>query len=558
MAGMLGGQPILILKEGTERRMGREAQLNNIAAARAVAEAVRTTLGPRGMDKMMVDSKGEVLVTNDGVTILRMMDIEHPAAKMVVDVAKAQDDEVGDGTTTAAVLTGELLKVAEDLIEMDVHPTVIARGYRLALERAEEALQDLVHKIDTEDEDLLRKVAETAMTGKGAEDAKDKLAFLAVQAVKAVAEEGEEIDIDSIKIEKMRGGEIRDSCLIQGMVLTDEIVHVDMPRKVKDARIALISAPLEFSKLEGDAEIRISSPDQMAKYLDEEEAIVREMVERIKDVGANVVLCEKGIDDLAEFYLARAGIMAVKQIKRTELDRIARAVGGRVVLSTEDIEAGDLGSAELVEEKMFGGEKFLFITGCKNPKAVSLFLRGGTEQGVSVLERAIVDALRAVSATLEDREVVAGGGSPEVELSLQLQRYAATLTGREQLAVEKFAEALEVVPKTLAENAGLDAIDSLAELRSHHEKDGKDSGLNVYTGEIENMFEKGVIEPRRVKSQALNSATEAALMILRINDVLAASKPKEEEDKEKEGGGTCPPGGPCGMGGMGGMPPMMM
>jgi len=558
MAAQLGGQPIFILREGTERSKGREAQNNNIMAAKAVANAVRTTLGPKGMDKMLVDGLGDVVITNDGVTILREMDIEHPAAKMVVEVAKTQDDEVGDGTTTAAVLAGELLKVAEDLLDQNVHSTIIASGYRLAADKASEILKTIERTVTEDDEDLLLKISETAMTGKGAESSKDKLSKLVVKAVKSIVEvEGGKkvVDIDNIKVEKKVGGSIEDSELIEGMVIDKERVHPNMPKVVKDAKIAMISEPVEFKKTEVDAEINITSPDQLQLFLDQEEKMLKNMVDKIINSGANVVICQKGIDDMAQHYMSKAGILAVRRVKKSDMEKLSRASGGVVVTNIDEISESDLGHAGIAEEKKTGGDSMLFITGCKNPKAVSIVIRGGTEHVVDSLERALEDALRVVGVTIEDEKLVAGGGSPEVELSLRLSEYAATLKGREQLAVNKFAEAIEVIPRTLAENAGLDPIDMMVELKSQHEKGNKNAGLDVYTGDVIDMMDKGVVEPLRVKTQAINSATESAVMILRIDDVIASTG----------GGGEMPPdmggGMPPGMGGMppgmGGMPPMM-
>ena len=558
MAAQLGGQPIFILREGTERSKGREAQNNNIMAAKAVANAVRTTLGPKGMDKMLVDGLGDVVITNDGVTILREMDIEHPAAKMVVEVAKTQDDEVGDGTTTAAVLAGELLKVAEDLLDQNVHSTIIASGYRLAADKASEILKTIERTVTEDDEDLLLKISETAMTGKGAESSKDRLSKLVVKAVKSVVEvEGGKkvVDIDNIKVEKKVGGSIEDSELIEGMVIDKERVHPNMPKVVKDAKIAMISEPVEFKKTEVDAEINITSPDQLQLFLDQEEKMLKNMVDKIINSGANVVVCQKGIDDMAQHYMSKAGILAVRRVKKSDMEKLSRASGGVVVTNIDEISESDLGHAGIAEEKKTGGDSMLFITGCKNPKAVSIVIRGGTEHVVDSLERALEDALRVVGVVIEDEKLVAGGGSPEVELSLRLNEYAATLKGREQLAVNKFANAIEVIPRTLAENAGLDPIDMMVELKSQHEKGNKNAGLDVYTGDVIDMMDKGVVEPLRVKTQAINSATESAVMILRIDDVIASTGGGGGEMPPEMMGGGMPPGGmPPGMGGM---PPMM-
>ncbi|VVB54601.1 Thermosome subunit alpha [uncultured archaeon] len=547
MAGQLGGQPIFILREGSQRTKGREAQNNNIMAAKAVAAAVRTTLGPKGMDKMLVDSMGDIVITNDGATILKEMDIEHPAAKMIVEVAKTQDDEVGDGTTTAAVLAGEFLKNAEELLEMGVHPTVIASGYRLASIKAKDILQTLAKKVTSDDKDLLLKIAATAITGKGAEASKDVFANLTVNAVLAVVdiENGKKVvDIDDIKVEKKVGGSVEDSELIEGMVIDKERVHTNMPKKITDARILLINEALEIKKTEVDAEISIKSPDQLQLFLDQEEQMIHDMVTKVINSGANVLFVQKGIDDIAQHYLAKAGIYAARRVKKSDMDKLARATGAKILTSLKEITDSDLGKAGLVEEKKIGDEAMTYITECHNPKAVSIILRGGTEHVADEAERALHDALRVVGVAIEDETLVAGGGSPEIELALRLREYASTLKGREQLAVAKFAEALEVIPRTLAENAGLDPINMLVEMRSQHEKGNKTAGLNVFTGKVVDMWKEGVVEPLRVKTQAISSGTEAATMILRIDDVLSS--------KSTPGGGM-PPGGPGGMGGMGDM-----
>jgi len=545
MAGQLAGQPIFILREGSQRTKGREAQSNNIMAAKAVAAAVRTTLGPKGMDKMLVDSLGDIVITNDGATILKEMDIEHPAAKMIVEVAKTQDDEVGDGTTTAAVLAGEFLKNAEDLLEQNVHPTVIANGYRLAAAKAKEILQTLAMKVNVDDKDLLLKIAATAITGKGAESQKGTFASLAVDSVLAVVnkENGKyTVDIEDIKVEKKVGGSIEASELIQGMVIDKERVHTNMPKKVHDAKILLLNEALEIKKTEVDAEISIKSPDQLQSFLDQEEQMLQNMVEKIIASGANVVFVQKGIDDIAQHYLAKAGVYAARRVKKSDMEKLARATGAKILTSLKEINDSDLGNAGLVEEKKIGDEAMTYVTECHNPKAVSIILRGGTEHVVDEAERALHDALRVVGVAIEDETLVAGGGSPEVELALRLREYSATLTGREQLAVSKFAESLEIIPRTLAENAGLDPINMLVEMRSQHEKNKKTAGLNVFTGKVVDMLKEGVVEPLRVKIQAIDSATEAATMILRIDDVLSSRSAP-----------PMPPGGPGGMGGMGGM-----
>ncbi len=547
MAGQLAGQPILILREGSQRTKGREAQNNNIMAAKAVAAAVRTTLGPKGMDKMLVDSLGDIVITNDGATILKEMDIEHPAAKMIVEVAKTQDDEVGDGTTTAAVLAGEFLKNAEELLEQGVHPTVIANGYRLASIKAREVLQTLAKPVSMDDRDLLLKIAATAITGKATEASRDVFANLAVNAVLAVVdtEDGKKtVDIEDIKVEKKVGGSVEASELIEGMVIDKERVHTNMPKKVSDAKILLLNESLEIKKTEVDAEISIKSPDQLQLFLDQEEQMLHDMVNKIIDSGANVVFVQKGIDDITQHYLAKAGIYAARRAKKSDMDKLARATGAKILTSLKEINESDLGRAGLVEEKKIGDEAMTYVTECHNPKSVSIILRGGTEHVADEAERALHDALRVVGVAIEDETLVAGGGSPEIELALRLKEYSATLTGREQLAVSRFAEALEVIPRSLAENAGLDPINMLVEMRSQHEKGNKTAGLNVFTGKVIDMWKEGVVEPYRVKIQAISSGTEAATMILRIDDVLSS--------KAAPGGGM-PPGGPGGMGEMGGM-----
>lgn len=549
----MAGQPIFILKEGSKRTRGRDAQSNNIMAAKAVAEAVRTTLGPKGMDKMLVDSMGDVVITNDGATILKEMDIEHPAAKMVVEVAKTQDEEVGDGTTSAAVVAGELLKKAEDLIEQEIHPTIIASGYRLAAEKAVEVLDSLAMNVEMSNRSLLVSIAETAMTGKGAESSKKLLSEIAVDAVTSVVDTNgkKSIDKDNINIVKKVGGRIEDSELIPGMIIDKERVHTNMPENVKGAKIALLNAAIELKDTEVDAEISITSPDQLQSFLDQEESMLKKIVQKVINSGANVVFCQKGIEDMAQHYLAKAGIFAVRRVKKSDMEKLARATGGKLITNLDEIIPEDLGFAQSVEEKKVGGDNMTFVTGCDNPKAVTILLRGGTEHVVDSINSALEDALRVVGVAIEDEKLVAGGGSPEVEVALRLQEYAATLEGREQLAVKAYAEALEVIPRTLAENAGLDPIDMLMELRSQHEKGMKTAGLDVYEGKVVDMWKNFVVEPLRVKTQVINAATESAVMILRIDDVIASTKAAPGPE---EGMGGMPPG----MGGMpGGMPPMM-
>ena len=551
----MAGQPIFILKEGSKRTRGRDAQSNNIMAAKAVAEAVRTTLGPKGMDKMLVDSMGDVVITNDGATILREMDIEHPAAKMVVEVAKTQDEQVGDGTTSAAVVAGQLLSKAEDLIEQEIHPTIIAAGYRLAAEKAVEVLNSLAMKVEISDRDLLISIAETAMTGKGAESAKSLLSKIAVDAVTSITDTNGKntVDKENINIVKKVGGSVENSELINGMIIDKERIHPNMPQKVKDAKILLLNSAIELKDTEVDAEISITSPDQLQSFLDQEELMLKKIVQQVVGSGANVVFCQKGVEDIAQHFLAKAGIIAIRRVKKSDMEKLARATGGKLITNLDEVTLDDLGHAGLVEEKKVGGDNMIFVTGCDNPKAVTILLRGGTDHVVESINAALEDALRVVAVAIEDEKLVAGGGSPEVEVSLRLQEYAATLEGREQLAVKAFAEALEIIPRTLAENAGLDPIDMLMELRSQHEKGIKTAGLNVYEGKVVDMWEAFVVEPLRVKTQVINAATESAVMILRIDDIIASTRsaPGPEMGGMPPGMGGMPPG-------MGGMPPGMM
>jgi thermosome len=527
MAYSLGqSQPIIVLKEGTERTKNREAQSNNIAAARAIADAVRSTLGPKGMDKMLVDSLGDVVITNDGVTILKEIDVQHPAAKMIVEVAKTQDTECGDGTTTSVVLAGELLKKAEQLIDSNVHPTVIANGYKLAAAEAVRILENIAVPIEN-DEGLI-KVAMTAMTGKSVGGEGRALSELAVKAAKAVAEERNGkliVDVDNIKVEKKTGGAISDTELINGLIIDKEKVHPRMPRFVSKAKIAILSSALEIKKTEVEAKIQIRDPASMQRFLDEEEKTLKGMVDKIKSVGANVVFCQKGMDDLVQHYLAKAGIYACRRLKESDIEKIAKATGGNIIGNLDSITEADLGYAELVEERKVGEEWMTFITGCQSPKAISILVRGGTEHVIDEVERALHDALRVVGVAMEDGKVVAGGGAPEIEMSLKLSDYASAVGGREQLAVRAFAEALEIIPWALAENAGLDPIDIVIELKkAHSQENGAHMGLDLTTGKPANMLDLDVIEPLRVKTQAIDSATEVASMILRIDDIIAARR----------------------------------
>jgi thermosome len=509
----------------------------NIMAARAIAEAVRTTLGPRGMDKMLVDSLGDVTITNDGVTILDEMDVEHPAAKMMVEVAKTQEDEVGDGTTTAVVLAGELLKYAEKLLDQDIHATVIATGYNKAAGKAQEILNNMATSISKDDKARLKQIALTAMSSKGSQRLDEKLAELCVEAVTQIVEEenGKYVaDIDHIKVEKKTGGSSSDSQLIKGIIIDKEVVHPGMPKRVTNAKIALLNTALEVEETETSAEIRITDPSQLKAFLNEEERMLKEMVATIKKTGANVVFCQKGIDDLAQHILAKERILAARRIKESDMEKLARATGGKVVTNLKDLSPEDLGYAELVEERKIAGDEMIFVEGCKDPKSVSLLVRGGTEHVVDEVERAVHDAISVISAAIEDGKIVAGGGAPEIEVAKGLREYSETVGGREALAIKAFADAVEIIPRTLAENAGLDPIDILVELRARHERpDGKNFGLNVLTGKVSNTLELGIVEPLRVKLQAIKSAGEAAEMILRIDDVIAAGKLEKEKEKEK-------------------------
>jgi thermosome len=545
---MMGQTPVLILREGTKREKGKGAQMGNIAAAKAIGEAVRSTLGPRGMDKMLVDSMGDVVITNDGVTILKEIDVEHPAAKMIVEVAKTQDEECGDGTTTAVILAGELLKRAEGLIEQNIHPTVIAAGYRLAAQKAQEILKTVGMKVTPDDAEMLNDIATTAMISKSVSASRNILADIAVKAVLSIAEKKDgkfEVDQDNIQIVKKVGGSMGDSKMISGIILDKEVVHSGMPKKVENAKIALIDSALEVKKTEIDAKIEITDPSQLQAFLNEEEKMLKKMVDIVKKTGANVAFCQKGIDDLVQHYLAKEGIYAVRRAKKSDMEKLAKATGGTIATKLDDLKASDLGFATLVEEKKIGGDLMTFVTGCKNPKAVSILIRGGTEHVIDEIERSLDDAISVIGLALEDGVLVTGGGSTATEIALKLREYAASVGGREQIAIDQFANAMEIIPTTLAENAGLDPIDVLIELRKAHKDGKKYAGINVFTGKVVDMKNEKVLEPLRVGKQAINSATEAAVMILRIDDVIAS---------RGGGGGKGGPGGPGGPGGMpGGM-----
>ena len=538
-----GGIPVLILKEGSRRTRGRDAQHNNIMAARIIAEAVRTSLGPKGMDKMLVDSLGDVTITNDGKTILDEMEVEHPAAKMMVEVAKTQDDEVGDGTTSVVIVAGELLTKAEELLNKNVHPTIIIDGYRKAADKALEVLEEIAISVDPNDKEFLKKVAMTSMASKIVSENREQLAEIAVDAVLHVARKvGDQyrVDLDDILVQKKPGESITDTKLINGLIIDKEVVHPGMPKRIENAKIALLNCPLEIEKTEFDAKINIETPEQMEAFLREEENMLREMVERIKGAGANVVICQKGIDDMAQHFLARAGILAVRRAKKSDMEKLAKATGGRIVTNLEDLSEKDLGYAELVEERKIGEDKMVFIEGCKNPRAVAILVRGGTERTVDEAERSLHDALCVVRDVVQEPKILAGGGAPEIEVAKVLRDYAQSLPGREQLAAQSFAEAIEVVPTALAENAGLDPIDIISELRARHEKGETWAGIDVFEGKVKDMRELDVYEPLAVKKQVIKSATEAATMILKIDDVIAAGRmktPKSPKGPEGYGGG---------------------
>jgi thermosome len=523
---MIGQTPIYILKEGTKRDKGKGAQFNNITAARAIADAVRSTLGPRGMDKMLVDSMGDVVITNDGVTILKEIDVEHPAAKMIVEVAKTQDEECGDGTTTAVILAGELLKKAEGLIEQNIHPTVISGGYRLAANKAKEYLEEVAIKVSPSDKETLMDIAKTSMISKSVASSRELLAKVAVDAVTAVAEKKEDgtwtVDDDNIQIVKKQGGSMDDTTMISGIIVDKEAVHPAMPKKVEKAKIALVDSALEVKKTEIDAKIEITDPSQLHAFLEEEENMLKKMVDTVKKSGATVLFCQKGIDDLAQHYLSKAGIYAVRRVKKSDMEKLAKATGANLVTKLDDLRADDLGVANLVEEKKIADDRMTFVTGCKNPKAVSVLIRGGTEHVVDEIDRSLNDAISVVAVAFEDGKLVTGGGSAATELALRLRDFAASVGGREQIAIDAFASALEVIPTALAENAGLDPIDILIELRQAHKAGKKTHGVNVFTGKITDMKKERVLEPIRVGRQAISSATDAAVMILRIDDVIAS------------------------------------
>ena len=537
------GQPVIILKEGTSQTKGRDAQKNNIMAAKIISEIVKSSLGPRGMDKMLVDGMGDVTITNDGATILKELDIQHPAAKMMVEISKTTDQEVGDGTTSSVILAGSLLEKAEELISKDVHPTIIVDGYRKALVKSLKLLANVSIKVKQSDRDCLIKVSNTSMLTKLVGKESNYLSGIVVDALLQVSEkDGEDykVDLDNVKVEKKSGRSIKDTSLIQGIVLDKEVAHSGMPKSIKNAKIALLNSALEIEKPEFDAKINISDPTQMKSFMDEENRVLKNMVDKIADAGANILICQKGIDDIAQHYLAKQNILAVRRVKQSDMEKLTKATGGRIVANIEEITKSDLGNAGLVEERAVEEDKWVFIEKAKNPKAVTLLIRGGTQRIVDEADRSIHDALMVVKDVIEKPEIVAGGGAPEAYISFELSKWSNKLSGREQLAVKKFADALEAIPVTLAENAGLDPIDIKVELKSALSKGDTQSGIGVLEGGIRNMADLNVFEPTAVKEQIIKSATEVACMIIRIDDVIASGK------------SSAPPGPPGG-GGMGGM-----
>ena len=538
----LTGRPIIILKEGSTRSRGRDARRSNMMAAQIISEVLKTTLGPRGMDKMLIDSLGDITITNDGATILDEIDVQHPAAKMMIEVAKTQDDEVGDGTTTAVILAGELLKKAQDLFDQGIHPSIIISGYQKASDKALETLEKTALDVDLDDRETLMKLATTSMRSKAVSLARTHLAGIAIDAIKQIIEErdGEIIaDVDNVQIVKKEGRSLEETELVRGIIIDKEVVHAGMPKRVENARIALIDAAIEVEKTEFDAEIRIRSPDAIKAFLDQEAEMLKKMVDRVSDSGANVLFCQKGIDDVAQHFLAKAGILVVRRAKKSDMEKLAKATGGKVVSNLTDLKEADLGACEVVEERKVGDDKMVFVEGCKDPMAVAVFIRAGLERMIDEAERSMNDALYVISDVAELAKMVPGGGAIETELSKAVRAYAMQVGGREQLAIEAFSDAMEIVPRTLAENAGLDILDTMVALKAAHEKeDSRAMGINVFKGGIIDMLEQGVVEPMAVKMQAIKSAVEVSSMILRIDDVVAASAPS---------GG--PPGGPGGMGG---------
>jgi thermosome len=544
-------RPVLILEEGVNREKGKEAKKNNIMAACAISDAVKSTLGPKGMDKMLVDSMGDAVVTNDGAAILKELDIEHPAAKMIIEVAKSQDDECGDGTTTAVILAGELLKYSRDLLDQGIHPTVICSGFKLAEKKAISVLNKIALPIEDKDIKILKNIAMTSIASKGASGSKELLADIVVDSVISVVEkiDGKTVvDLDNIQIQKQQGGSIRETDVIKGVIIDKERVHIDGAQHIKNAKIALVNFSLEVKKIEVDARIQIQDPTQLKAFLDEEEGMLKKIMDKVKKSGANVLICQKGIDDLVQRFLSKEAIYAVNQVKKSDMKNLAKATGAEIIAILDDLNSADLGHAGKVEEKKIGDDKMTFITGCKNPKAVSLLIRGGTEHVVDELERGVHDALSVVKVALEDGKITPGGGAAATVVSMALRNHAPSVGGREQMAIEAFANSIEVVPKTLSENAGLDPIDIILELRNQHKKGKRHTGVDVLNGKVGDMIKNNVVEPLRVSVQEIKAASEVATMILRIDDVIASKRSE---------GGASPAGGPSvGMPGIpGGMPP---
>ncbi|MGI6009155.1 MAG: thermosome subunit beta [Methanomethylophilus sp.] len=540
----MGNAPVLILKEGTKRDKGKDAQFNNITAARTIADAVRSSLGPRGMDKMLVDSVGDVVITNDGVTILKEMDVQHPAAKMLVEVAKTQDQEVGDGTTTSVIIAGELLKKALDLIDSNVHPTIITAGYRMANDKAQEILKSIAKKVSPNDDKTLQLIAQTAMISKQVSGSKEFFSKMVVDAVKTIMDKDPEgklqIDLKNIQTVKKAGANMEETELVKGLIIDKEPVNPTMPHLVKKAKIALVNVAFEVRKPEVDAKIQITDPAMLNQFIAEEEKTLKDMVECVKKAGANVVFCQKGIDDLAQHYFAREGIYACRRVKKSDMERLAKSTNASIVSKISEMTKADLGTADTVELRYVGDEQMTFITGCKDPKTVSILVRGGTQHVADEVERSLVDAWSVVKVSLEDGMIVTGGGSAAMEIAMGVRDYAASVGGREQIAIEAFASAMEIIPTTLAENAGLDPINMVIEMRKQHKEGKKYAGINPFSGKVEDMMKLNVIEPIRVGQQAISSATDAAVMILRIDDVIASKSggPQTGEGAPAPGAGA--------------------
>ncbi len=535
-----GQVPIVVLKEGTTETKGNQAQRNNITAAKTIAEIVRTSLGPRGMDKMLVDPLGDVTITNDGATVLKEMDVQHPAAKMMVEISKATDNEVGDGTTSTVVLAGSLLEKAEELIAKNVHPTVVVEGFKKASQKAIETLREISIKVDPTDKQFLGKIARTSMASKIVSSNAPELSDMVVDAVLAVAEKADDkykVDVDNIKVEKKAGGSIQDTKFIHGIILDKEVVHGGMPKRITDAKIALVNTALEIEKTEFDAKININSPDQMQKFIDEENRMLKAMVDKVVAAGANVLLCQKGVDDIAQHYLAKAGILTVRRVKESDMYKLSKATGARMINNLDELTAEDLGFAKNVEERKVETDKWVFIEKCKNPKSVSILVRGGSQRVVDEAERSVHDAIMAVKDVVEYPNILVGGGAPEAIISLKLRDWAAALSGREQLAVEKFADSIETIPIVLAENAGMDPIDTQVQLRTKSTTGKARFGVDVVNGKIADLAAKDIYDPLAVKEQVLNAATEAACMLLRIDDVISASKSTPSPKPGGHGGG---------------------